>query len=158
MCTWILVSGSVYWDLKPSQEVFMRSQSKIQCAVEETSATLYQVWGIQLPELLWGLSKPKNHTVHRENTTSLQHLSGGRLYWGLTSRDGLLNKLGKDSLRRSESWFSGTLEHCPPGTLLKGFVISRALFFLDACWVVCSGSRFMWQHWFWSQLAQVFPW
>ena len=25
----------------------MRSQSKIQCAVEETLATLYQVWGIQ---------------------------------------------------------------------------------------------------------------
>ena len=44
----------------------MRSQSKIQCAVEETLATLYQVWGIQLAELPWGLSKPKNHTVHRE--------------------------------------------------------------------------------------------
>lgn len=59
------------------------------------------------------------HTVHRENTTSLQHLSWERLYWGLTSRDGLLNKLGKDSLRRSESWFSGTLEHCPQGLSSK---------------------------------------
>ena len=93
--------------------------TKIQCAVEETLATLYQVWGIQLPELPWGLSKPKNHTVHMENTTFLQHLSCGRLYWGLTSRDGLLNKMGKDSLRRSESWFSGTLEQCPQGLSSK---------------------------------------
>ena len=48
---------------------------------------------------------------------SISH--GGRLYWGLTSRDGLLNKMGKDSLRRSESWFSGTLEHYPQGLSSK---------------------------------------